>query len=321
MPLERDIDKLLLEDLNAQVFISGLLSPPQEDEEPIDATLALNTCLESMCFLHKPNFIDNCNLLWECTRLFNSDGNPSPEGKRLFNFNLLHAGRHPFTQISTRTASEKHKDGDKTRTAQTTETEDHRSSHKFPTLQPPLPLITPLPMTPPLPRLPPSLPSSLFLPNIRALKQKSFLIHDLIQKNYLNCVLLVDRWLDNVTGMATLIETCPPNFKFYQSTRQSGRGGGIAAIISTQLVSSDIDLGKFSPFKYLAVELKTELSVLSVTLYWPPRYSSLFLQEFSEQISNCITRYDRLILHGDLNININKKDDKQTLQSVLLKEG
>lgn len=272
-----------------------------------------------MCFLHKLNFIDNYNLLWECRRLFNSDGNPSPEGKRLFNFNLLHAVRHPFTQIGTRTASEKHKEEIKRGL--------HRPPRQKTTYRPPFqPQIPHPPTSPSSHHSPPNDPStppssspsssfpSFFLPNIRALKQKSFLINDLIQKNDHNCMFLVERWLDNVTGMATLIETCPPYFKFYQSTRQSRRGGGIAAIISTQLVSSDIDLGKFSPFECLAVELKIELPVLSVTLYWPPRYSSLFLQEFSEQISNCITRYDRLIQHGDLNININKKDDTKSIE-------
>ena len=57
--------------------------------------------------------------------------------------------------------------------------------------------------------------------------------------------------------LVTLIETCPPNYKFYQATRQSGRGGGIAAIISAQFVCGDIDLGTFPSFEYLAIEFKT----------------------------------------------------------------
>ena len=103
-----------------------------------------------------------------------------------------------------------------------------------------------------------------------------------------------------------------------QSVRENKKGGGIAAIFSAQYVCRDIDLGEFRSFEYLALELKAELSVLIITVYRPPKYSSLFLQEFSELISLGITRYDRLILNGDLNIHVNKKNDSKAMELMNL---
>ena len=126
---------------------------------------------------------------------------------------------------------------------------------------------------------------------------------------------LVETWITNSNDVASLIEACPPNYSFYQSVRENKKGGGIAAIFYAQYVCRDIDLGEFRAFEYLALELKAELSVLIITVYRPPKYSSLFLQEFSELISLGITRYDRLILNGDLNIHVNKKNDSKAMKT------
>lgn len=47
------------------------------------------------------------------------------------------------------------------------------------------------------------------------------------------------------------------------------RGSSSAAIVSRQSVSSGIDLGDFTSFEYLAIELKAESSELIVTLHRP----------------------------------------------------
>ncbi len=134
--------------------------------------------------------------------------------------------------------------------------------------------------------------------NVRSLVNKSFLVNGLTIQRNLHFVFLVETW--------------------HQSVRQNRREDGIADIFSTQFVYNDSDLGEFTSFEYFALELKAELSVLIITLYRPPRYSSLFLQEFSELISLGITRYDRLILNGDLNTHINKKNYSKAVELVNL---
>lgn len=72
---------------------------------------------------------------------------------------------------------------------------------------------------------------------------------------------------------------------------------------------SDIDLCELTSSEYLALKLKAEMSVLIPTLCLPPRYPSVFTEEFSELIAHPVTRYNNSILNGDLNIHINKKND------------
>ena len=68
---------------------------------------------------------------------------------------------------------------------------------------------------------------------------------------------------------------------------------------------------------YSVIELKTE-SLLIVILYRPPKHSQLFIQEMSELLSICVTRYDKIVLNGDLNIQVNKKSDPKTVELLNL---
>jgi len=55
--------------------------------------------------------------------------------------------------------------------------------------------------------------------NVRSIKNKSFLINDFISENKLHFMFLVETWLKD-NGAASLLETCPPNYKFLQAIRQ-----------------------------------------------------------------------------------------------------
>lgn len=114
-----------------------------------------------------------------------------------------------------------------------------------------------------------------------------------------------------------MIETSPPNYNFYQVPRKNRRGGGVAAIFSSQLMFKTTELGDFTSMEYLAMELKAESAVL-VIIYHPPKHSPVFIHEFSELISSCVTRYDKVIINGDLNIHFNKKTDSKTLELINL---
>lgn len=80
-------------------------------------------------------------------------------------------------------------------------------------------------------------------------------------------------------------------------------------------------MAEFTSVEYLALEFKADSSLPIITLYLPPRYSSLFMQEFSELNSFAITRSDRLILNGDLNIHINKKNDSKAMELMNLSDS
>lgn len=58
------------------------------------------------------------------------------------------------------------------------------------------------------------------------------------------------------------------------------------------------ELGEFTSFEYPAIELKIQ-SILFVITYQPPKHSLLSLY---------VTSYDKVVLNGDLNTYVNKKD-------------
>jgi hypothetical protein len=157
----------------------------------------------------------------------------------------------------------------------------------------------------------------LALLNVRSLNNKTFLVNELIKENNLDCICLTETWLNDDTATATLIEACPPDYSFHQVSRKSKRGGGVAAIFSSKLLFKITELGEFTSIEYLAIELKTE-SVLFVIIYRPPKHSPIFIQEFSELLSLCVTRYDKIVLNGDLNIHVNKKADQRTIELLNL---
>ncbi len=50
--------------------------------------------------------------------------------------------------------------------------------------------------------------------NIRSLKNKSFVINDLITTNNLDFMFLIETWLEDNCSATVLTETAPPNFNF-----------------------------------------------------------------------------------------------------------
>ncbi len=66
--------------------------------------------------------------------------------------------------------------------------------------------------------------------NIRSLKNKSFVINDLITTNNLDFMFLNETWLEDSCSATVLNETAPPNFNFISVCRTVRRGGGVAAL-------------------------------------------------------------------------------------------
>lgn len=135
---------------------------------------------------------------------------------------------------------------------------------------------------------------------------------------------LVETWLNRTTGVATL-RPVPQNTISISQSDKTGKEEVLPPfsihIYLYVMTLTWTNLHNWPIFEYLALELKAEPPVLIIALYWPPKYSSVFLQEFSELISLGITRYGRFILNGDLNIHINKKNHRKAMELVNLLES
>ncbi|KAF7650332.1 hypothetical protein LDENG_00127590, partial [Lucifuga dentata] len=149
-----------------------------------------------------------------------------------------------------------------------------------------------------------SLPLNFALLNIRSLTNKSFYINDFISQYGLHMLFLTECWLSS-TAAVTLIEASPPDYSFLFSARQGKKGGGIATVFSNMFTCTKCAFGDFSTFEYLAMVIRTQQHILTVTIYRPPKHNPNFLSEFSQLLTIALVKYDRVILLGDFNLHVN----------------
>ena len=145
-------------------------------------------------------------------------------------------------------------------------------------------------------------PVSIGLLNVRSLVSKSFICRDFIEANNLDLFFITESWLCP-GDLATLNDTCPPNFLSFNHPRLSGRAGGLAVIYKENIKGTSVNFGTFSSFEIFSVLLKGKLPILFVLIYRPPKLTG-FLDEFAELLSVIMPQYDRLCILGDFNIHV-----------------
>ena len=159
---------------------------------------------------------------------------------------------------------------------------------------------------------------NLALFNIRSLLNKPSSVHDIICKERLDILFLVETWL-GTDGNVALALACPPNHSFIHSVREGKTGGGLACIFSDNFKFKFLSLGKVTSFEYQASILDNQSPVLMISIYRPPKSSkALFLTEISDLLSICSTDYDRILLTGDLNLHIDIASDTVAMSFLQL---
>ncbi len=140
--------------------------------------------------------------------------------------------------------------------------------------------------------------------NTRSLKNKSFVINDLITTNNLDFMFLIETWLEDNCSATVLTETAPPNFNFISVCRTVRRGGGVAALFKDVYQCKQVSFGQYLSFEYLGIVLKGAPRILFIIIYRPPKYSPAFVEEFTELLSMIFSEFDCFAIAGDFNIHI-----------------
>ncbi len=152
--------------------------------------------------------------------------------------------------------------------------------------------------------------------NTRSLKNKSFVINDLITTNNLDFMFLIETWLEDNCSATVLTETAPPNFNFISVCRTVRRGGGVAALFKDVYQCKQVSFGQYLSFEYLGIVLKGAPRILFIIIYRPPKYSPAFVEEFTELLSMISTEFDYFAIAGDFNIHIDNAEIKTTKEII-----
>ncbi len=152
--------------------------------------------------------------------------------------------------------------------------------------------------------------------NTRSLKNKSFVINDLITTNNLDFMFLIETWLEDNCSATVLTETAPPNFNFISVCRTVRRGGGVAALFKDVYQCKQVSFGQYLSFEYLGIVLKGASRILFIIIYRPPKYSPAFVEEFTELLSMISTEFDYFAIAGDFNIHIDNSEIKTTKEII-----
>ncbi len=152
--------------------------------------------------------------------------------------------------------------------------------------------------------------------NTRSLKNKSFVINDLITTNNLDFMFLIETWLEDNCSATVLTETAPPNFNFISVCRTVRRGGGVAALFKDVYQCKQVSFGQYLSFECLGIVLKGAPRILFIIIYRPPKYSPAFVEEFTELLSMISSEFDCFAIAGDFNIHIDNAEIKTTKEIV-----
>ncbi len=152
--------------------------------------------------------------------------------------------------------------------------------------------------------------------NTRSLKNKSFVINDLITTNNLDFMFLIETWLEDNCSATVLTETAPPNFNFISVCRTVRRGGGVAALFKDVYQCKQVSFGQYLSFEYLGIVLKGAPRILFIIIYRPPKYSPAFVEEFTELLSMISSEFDCFAIAGDFIIHIDNAEIKTTKEII-----
>ena len=152
--------------------------------------------------------------------------------------------------------------------------------------------------------------------NTRSLSNKALLINDLINEHSIDIMGLCETWL-TPNNLIPLIEASPSNYISSHVARSSKKGGGVALIYNSSLnLTPNLNI-KLSSCEVLIMRPSKRtnrghslaaippLPFYLIILYRPPGPYTSFLEEFSNFLSDLITRTDNILIIGDFNIHLN----------------
>lgn len=143
--------------------------------------------------------------------------------------------------------------------------------------------------------------------NARSAVHKAALIHDVIADRKLDALALTETWVTSDARDVMKLDVAPPGYQVIHQPRGTSsdkRGGGIAIVHREGINVRQLDVGKPSEFKVLAVQLTTQpaVHVTVACIYRPPgTVTRQFCDQFADMLDQLVTAKQRFMICGDFN--------------------
>ena len=164
--------------------------------------------------------------------------------------------------------------------------------------------------------------------NSRSIKNKTYVICDLVLEKKFDVFLISETWLSETGDEVIIRQLTPPGYSFLHCPRQGGGSGGVGLLyrscLRLELVKK---LVNYTSFEYIAVNLTLSKETLTLAcIYRPPRSNknklkdSTFHSEFSDFLDSFLEK-EKFVIVGDINYWFNIKSDSNTKKLLSILEA
>ena len=145
-------------------------------------------------------------------------------------------------------------------------------------------------------------------------------MNELVSDQKIDLLSLTETWL-HPDEYVSLNESTPPSHVNSHVPRESGRGGGVAAIFNSSLLINPKPKLSYNSFECLVLSLphqskKHQQPIIFAVVYRAPGAYSEFLTEFPEFLSNLVLKTDTIIIVGDFNIHVDNTNDSLSVAFI-----
>ena len=151
--------------------------------------------------------------------------------------------------------------------------------------------------------------------NTRSIKGKDQYLHQYLMENNIDIGTVTKTWLSDADADKLWLQTTDlntNNYKLVLVHKSNGRGGGIGIIYKSQLQMEPKCNGQMHSFEYGVWKVKTKKTTITViAIYYPPytakspSTNAMFLDDFTNWLSERLPDYKNVAITGDFNIHIN----------------
>ena len=156
-------------------------------------------------------------------------------------------------------------------------------------------------------------PCKLAILNAQSVCNKTNEITEFISEHKTDFILITETWISDHTSYVCA-QLTPPGYSLCQAPRLDKRGGGTAILCKSSYHPKTITTSKFNTFESICNDVTVQSGTICIAcVYRPPgEPKHEFFQEFTLFLEETSLNNKQLIVAGDFNIHVDKKENPST---------